>query len=131
MRKGYLSEYFAGVAVKVLSAVEADPVKSNQHEFHGTKSLKLVLGASKERQQFSAKFIYLNDHNEETLTADGFLTWYDSRSNNPERSAEYRLYFPTTPVSLCAAKGDLLVIGKKQDGSFLVIIAEAESTIAN
>jgi len=42
MKKGYLSQYFKSVAVKVLSAVEADPVKSNQHEFNGVASLKRI-----------------------------------------------------------------------------------------
>lgn len=31
MKKGYLSQYFDGVAVKILSAVEADVLTSNQH----------------------------------------------------------------------------------------------------
>ena len=35
MKQGLLSEYFDGIAVKRLSAVEADPLKSHQHEFAG------------------------------------------------------------------------------------------------
>ena len=34
MKQGYLSQYFKGIAAKVLSAVEADYAKSNQHEFN-------------------------------------------------------------------------------------------------
>ncbi|MEZ7688666.1 hypothetical protein [Neisseria sp. 20925_1_37] len=30
MKRGYLSDYFEGVAVKRLSAVEADVIRSNQ-----------------------------------------------------------------------------------------------------
>lgn len=41
------------------------------------------------------------------------------------------MYFPTTPVSLCAAEGDLLVIGRRPDDSVLVIIVQGDSTIAN
>ena len=40
MKQGHLSEYFTGVAVKRLSAVEAS---GNQHEFNGVGDLKKVL----------------------------------------------------------------------------------------
>lgn len=130
MKRGYLSEYFSGVAIKTLSAVEADLVRSHQHEFNGVEGLKQLLGQAQGKVRFPARFVYLNDHDEEAITADGFLTWYDAREKHPTRS-EHRLYFPTTQVSLCAAEGDLLVIGKRTDGSVLVIVAEAESTVAN
>ena len=35
MKRGYLSQYFDGVAIKTLSAVETDTLTSNQHEFNG------------------------------------------------------------------------------------------------
>jgi len=39
MKQGYLSQYFDGVALKRLSAVEANVSRSNQHEFNGVESL--------------------------------------------------------------------------------------------
>lgn len=128
MKRGYLSEYFEGVAVKRLSAVEVHPERSNQHEFDGVQGLKQILGESKGKQKFDAKFIYLSDSDAEPVVSDGFLTWYDARERHPTRS-EYRLYFPTTAVSQCAAEGDLLVIGKRPGGGMLVIVAEQGSTI--
>lgn len=130
MKRGYLSEYFSGVAVKILSAVEADPGRSHQHEFNGDDGLKQIFGLAAGKQTFFARFIYINDFDDEPVMSDGFLTWYDARERHPTRS-EYRLYFPTTPVSMCAAEGDLLVIGRRQDGSALVVIAEGGSTVAN
>lgn len=130
MRKGYLSEYFRGVAVKTLSAVEADLVRSHQHEFNGVEGLKGILGQATGKVRFPARFVYLCDSDDDPVTADGFLTWYDARERHPTRS-EHRLYFPTTTVSMCAAEGDLLVIGIRTDGSALVVVAEAESTVAN
>lgn len=44
MIKGYLSDYFEGVAVKSLSEVEANPAKSNQHEFGTTREMRRFLG---------------------------------------------------------------------------------------
>ena len=107
MKQGHLSQYFTGIAVKHLSAVEADVLVSNQHEFNGVEALKLIFGNASWRQQFPAKFVYLSDRNEEAVVADGFLTWYDARDKHPKRT-EHRLYFPTTVVSELAAEGDLL-----------------------
>ncbi len=130
MKAGHLSEYFVGIAAKRLSAVEAAPDRSNQHEFNGVGDLKRILGDAHGKQKFAAKFIYLTDEDSEPVVADGFLTWYDARERDPARS-EFRLYFPTTSVSQCAAENDLLVIGLRPDKSVLVIIAEAGSTIEN
>ena len=44
MKKGFLSQYFEGVSAKRLSAVEASPDRSNQHEFNGVKALRSYWG---------------------------------------------------------------------------------------
>lgn len=130
MKQGHLSEYFTGVAVKQLSAVEADVFRSHQHEFNGVEGLKQLFGQAEGKQTYPARFIYLSDHDDEPVIADGFLTWYDAREKHPTRS-EHRLYFPTTTVSECAAAGDVLVIARRPDASVLVVVAEKDSTIAN
>ncbi|MCA7084715.1 restriction endonuclease [Cupriavidus cauae] len=130
MKHGYLSEYFEAIAAKRLSAVEADPGRSNQHEFDGVTQLKKILGPAAPKKTFVAKFIYLTDDDAEPVVSDGFLTWYDARERHPKRS-ECRLYFPTTTASQCFAEGDLLVIAKRPDNTILVIVAEAGSTIAS
>jgi len=130
LKSGHLSQYFTGVAAKRLSAVEADVFRSHQHEFNGVDGLKKIFGQAHGKQKFPARFIYLNDYDDEPVIADGFLTWYDARERHPTRS-EHRLYFPTTAVSECAAEGDVLVLGCHPDGSVLVVIAEYGSTIAN
>lgn len=130
MKQGHLSEYFSGVAIKYLSAVEADVLISHQHEFNGVEALKRVFGSAQGKQSYPAKFVYLSDRDDEPVLADGFLTWYDARERHPTRS-EHRLYFPTTAVSEMASAGDLLVIGRRPDGSVLVVVAEGDSTVAN
>lgn len=130
MKRGHLSEYFTGVAVKRLSAVEADLFRSNQHEFNGVEPLKRLFGHATEKQTYPARFIYLNDHDDDPAVTDGYVTWYDARERHPTRS-EHRLYFPTTAVSECAAAGDVLFIGRRPEGSVLVVVAENGSTIAN
>ena len=131
MKAGYLSEYFTAIAAKQLSAVEADFSRSHQHEFNGSEPLKKMFGRSAEKQIFQARFIYLTDNDLDPVTADGQMSWYDSRKGQTHRAPEYRLYFPTTSVSECMSEGDLLVLGRRPDGSVLVVVAEKDSTIAN
>ena len=134
MKKGYLSQYFEGVAVKHLSAVEADVLTSNQHEFNGVEALRNILGEPDGKVRYPATFMYLTDHDDEPIIEDGFLTWYDARQKaRIERGVmryEYRLYFPTNQVSQLANAGDILVIAKRPNENLLAIVAEAETTIA-
>ena len=133
MKRGYLSEYFQSVGMKRLTAVEANVLKSHQHEFNVVEGFRAMLGEPEEAVRFDAKFLYLTDDDDEPVSDDGFLTWYDARRKaRVERSVmrwEYRLYFPTNVVSQCAAEGDLLVIARLTDDSLLAIVAEAGSTI--
>lgn len=128
MKQGYLSQYFVSVAAKRPSAVEADLGASHQHEFNGTKELKQVLGTeTRERVQFPALFLWFGSENE-GISSEGFVTWYDARINHPSRS-EYRLYFPTTEVSALAREGDMMFIAKRTDGSVMIIITASGSTL--
>jgi hypothetical protein len=134
MKAGYLSEFFTGVGVKTLSSVEADPSVSRQHEFNGAKPLVAIFGERNEKQKFDTLFIYLSDSDDEPVVAKGSLTWYNSRVPKPttkKRAPEYRCYFPTNEVSMVAAAGDLLVVGRRPDNSVLVVIAQGGSTIAS
>lgn len=134
MKSGYLSQYFNGAAAKYLSAVEADVLLSNQHEFNGVKGLRDILGEPDGRVRYTAKFLYLTDDDYEPVVEDGFLTWYDARQKarveRDKMRSEYRLYFPTNQVSQLASVGDLLIIAKRPNDTLLAIIAEKDTTIA-
>lgn len=130
MNRGMLADYFTGVAWKSLSQVETDPATSNQHEFNGVAELRRLLGTPAARTQFPAQMIYLSSSDDDPIIEPSMLTWYDSRENHPTRT-EWRLYFPSTIVTDCAAEGDILVIARRPDDTLLVIVAEGGSTIAN
>lgn len=134
MKKGYLSEYFEGVAAKRLSAVEADLLRSHQHEFNGVEGLRKILGEPDGKVSYPTKAIYLTDRDDTPIIEDAVFTWYDVRQKaRLEKGVmrwEYRLYFPTTSVSMKALKGDLLVIAKRRDSGLMVIVAENASSIA-
>lgn len=127
MSQGKLKDYFDSVAAKKISAVESCPSRSNQHEFNGSAKLREILGGKK--QKMPASFFFLSDDEDLKVHDTGFLTWYDSRENHPTRT-EYRLYFPSNEAMEFASEGDLLLACKKDD-NMTVVIAEANSTIAN
>ncbi len=130
MKKGYLSQYFSGVAIKQLTAVEVGGANSNQHEFQGVSDLKEIFGTPVEKTTFKATFLFLFDGERYPQLEEGFVTWSDVRRNNPNRSAEYHLYYSSTFVSQLANIDDILFIARRPGNSLLVIIVENETTIA-
>jgi hypothetical protein len=120
-----LAQYFTGIAAKRLSAVETDPETSNQHEFNGVTQMVGLFG--KKRINLPCKYLYLGNDEEESVSADGTLTWYDAREKHPTRS-EYRLYFQTNAVTGLALEGDLLVLGRRSDETVLALIVRNGST---
>ncbi|WP_428386969.1 type II restriction endonuclease [Mucisphaera sp.] len=123
-----LTQFFTGVAAKQLRAVEADTNTSNQHEFNGINLFRQILG-DRDRS-FETVFLYLDDEGE-PLSSHGHTTWYDSRRNQPRRSAEYRLYFPSTEVSSLYTPGDLLIVAQRPDDTLLIIAAPAGSSVGD
>lgn len=126
MKNGFLKKYFKGIVAKKLSAVETMPRKSNQHEFNAYRGMRTLFGD--DDRKFKTMFMYLDD--DETITAEDYLTWYDARRNHPTRT-EYRLYYPSTQVSKLASEGDTLFICVKQDNTILCVVSKKDSTITN
>ena len=128
IRRGLLSDFFAGVAVKRLSAVETSPVASNQHELNGAKALRRLLGDA-DRKRIPAHFVWLGEE-QAGITDDSTLSWYDSRRRHATRS-EYRLYYPNNEVSALMKPGDTFFLAMRPDGSAMAIVTPAVSTIQN
>lgn len=128
MARGMLSDYFEGVAVKRLSVVETSPAASNQHEFNGSRALRVLFGDD-DRKNIPARFIWLGEE-QEGITADSTVSWYDARRNHPTRT-EYRLYYPANEVTALMGAGDSFFLALRSDGSVMVIVTPAGSTIQN
>ena len=120
-----LSALVTGAAAKRLTAVEALPTRSNQHEFNGVQSLKALFGDA--RGKFTARFVYLGRDEDDLTSSDGFVTWYDAREDHPTRS-EFRLYFPRTDASERLHERDLALVLHRADGSVLIAFASEGST---
>ena len=124
-----LSDWFVGAAAKRLSAVEINPGRSNQHEFQATRLVRQFLGES-ERRTIDTRFLYFSDDSE-PLVAHSWVTYYDARSGQPQRSPEYRLYYPDNEATDAARAGDLLVFALLRTGTAVAAMAREGSTYAS
>lgn len=95
--------------LKTLSAVEARPERSNQHEFNGVSQLKSMFGLDK------FETIAIFHLRGETGTAHAKVTWYDAREDHATRT-EHRLYFQKSSVMDRAKEGDNILIGFDKSG---------------
>ena len=111
---------FRASCIKTLSAVEARPERSNQHEFNGVRELKGLLGLD-------------GFHCNATFSIRGAgmsclaeVTWYDAREAHPTRS-EHRLYFYSNPVLKQAEEGDNIVIGFDTTNNLHIVLIKRGS----
>lgn len=128
MRRGHLSEYFEGVGVKTLSVVDATPSTSNQHEVGTTQEMRHFLGCEKRR--FEATYLWLGGE-QESITETGSATHYDARERQPHRRPEWRLYYPSNPVTEIMSAGDTLFLAKRPGDELLFIVTPKGGTLQN
>lgn len=135
MRRGYLSDYFIAIAAKTLAGVDTSASKSNQHEVTGSKALRQILGDEDRKfprggtdDRFTATYIWLGGE-QEAVSEEGRLSWYDSRANVPTRSAERRLYYQGNAVTEMMTPGDTLFVARRPDDHLLFIITPDGTTI--
>jgi hypothetical protein len=122
-----LKSYFTGVAAKYLSAVDASPTTSNQHEI-GSNKFKAILGdPGATKVIFEATFLYFKPDEDEPESCEDRVTWYDTRLGQRNRSAEYRLYYRRNPITEFFREGDFCLIGMQTTGKLLIAIAPADS----
>lgn len=127
MKRGQLSDYFEGVGVKRLSAVDAEPKTSNQHEVGTTVKMREDFLGEAHQQKFPAIYIWLGG-DQEGFTEEGWATHYDARIKKEDRAPEWRLYYPSNPVTEAMRAGDTLFLAKDQGGVLWFIVAPEGST---
>ncbi len=101
--------------IKTLSAVEAHPSRSNQHEFNGVAELKQIFGLTGFNRP-----AYFTVRGTDITTVAG-VTWYDARGAHPTRS-EYRLYFQTNNVMEKAHEGANIIVGFDKNSELHIVL---------
>ncbi|WP_339913461.1 type II restriction endonuclease [uncultured Brevundimonas sp.] len=130
MKRGSLSTYFAGVGVKSLSATEIDPTVSRGHELQGVDAIQAFLGVPVDKRRIQARYFWLSD-DEDPLTFEGDVTWYDSRKGKVDRVPEPRLYYPkaSEPIVYRAKPGDTLFVCLGRDETITFLFCGVGTTI--
>ncbi len=126
MRRGQLRDYFAGAGVKRLTAVDAEPRQSNQHEVGTTRDMRRQFLGEVQRQRFRAIYVWLGE-DQDGFTVEGTATHYDAREQKP-RAAEWRLYYPSNPVTEAMRERDTLFLAITNDQLLYFIVAQEGST---
>lgn len=123
-----IKEIFAAAAAKYLTAVDAAPAnQSNQHEIGGLPAAGMgqLLGAGYATVNYPAIYVYIPDNVDDDeappVICEGAASWYDCRRGDPNRSAEYRLYYPDNEATQQMQQGDLAIVAKNKDGSLALI----------
>ena len=127
VKYGQLRDHFRGVAVKRLSGVDAEPSLSNQHEIGATQAMRQAFLGEGPRRDFPAVYIWLGQ-DQDAITVQSRATYYDAREHQPHRAPEWRLYYPSNPVTEKMREGDALFLALDTAGTLYFIIAPAHST---
>ena len=127
MRRGQLRDYFAGVGVKRLTAVDAEPRRSNQHEVGTTRDMRRQFLGEIQRETFPAVYVWLGE-DQDGFTAEGTATHYDARDQKAHRAAEWRLYYPSNPVTEAMRERDTLFLAMTNHRLLYFIVAPEGST---
>ncbi|MEX0382792.1 type II restriction endonuclease [Spiribacter sp. 1M153] len=128
-----VSEIFEIAAGRYLSAVDAEPNRSNQHEIGGLPKVgfKSVLGTPPKSDKYLIRttMAYIPDEGDDApeIVRDT-VSWYDARWRKPDRSPEYRLYYRNNPVSTRIREGDLMIIARKHDGELVILFTPPDSS---
>lgn len=126
MKRGQLSDFFEGVGVKRLSAVDARPDSSNQHEIGTNRQMREdFLGY--EKRNLPAVYVWLGG-DQDGFSDEGWATYYDCREKDEARGPEWRLYYPSSPVTEAMNEGDTLFLAKQVDGPLWFIVVPQGST---
>jgi hypothetical protein len=124
-----LSEHFIFAAGKSLSAVDAVPSRSNQHEIGGLVRVGFgkAIGSisSGEKLQIPCLMVWLSDDDSHLINTT--VTWYDARAGKADRAPEYRLYYPSNEVTDRIGEGDFLLTALRHNNELVICFAPKDS----
>ena len=123
MRYGQLSDYFTGVSVKRLSAVDV----GNQHEVGTTRDMRNQFLGEEEDRDYQMVYFWLGQ-DLDGYTVEDTGSYYDARRLQVDRPPEWRLYYTSNRVTDIMREGDTLFLAKDRNNILYFTVAPARST---
>lgn len=126
-----LKDVFVAAALKYLTAVDANPTVSNQHEIGGL--IKAGLGAhlpcpkDGTKTRLQATMVYLEDFSDEPVLVEDEVSWYDCRFEDVHRGAEWRLYYKRNSITERIQETDFMLVALTHQGTLLIMFCPQES----
>lgn len=128
-----LAEVFGAIAHKRLSRVDistqrAPGLGSNQHEINAGAAMRRFFGpyvSGRESDRLAITWIRLVEDDEPEIL-EATVRLYDSRYDNPDRSAEWRLHYDGEPLAGAEA-GDHAVFLRTRDGRLFGLVVATGS----
>lgn len=127
MTRGHLRDYFVGVGVKRLRAVDAEPKISKQHEIGTTSQMRREFLHLDGKVRFKTTFVWLAD-DQDCVIDEGCSTHYGTRSNEAHRHPEWRLCFQANRVTELMRQGDALFLALSPGRTLYFIVTPGGST---
>lgn len=131
MKIDKFADYFLGVGVKRLSAVDAELKVSNLYEIGTTKKMRGGFLGEEHSREFDAEFCAWSGESNEPIMYSGKASHYDAQANLPKSSPKWKLSFPSNPITADMNAGDTLFLALRPSGRLLFIVTEAGSTREN
>jgi len=128
MNTSSLRDLFTAITAKYLSSVDADPAISHGHEIGGLSELRSCWGDTADRKEISARFIYLDTDDKDTIEARGSISWYDARRGQIHRGPEWRAYYKDNDVTQAMQAGDFFLLAQMKNGEALCLVAPGGSS---
>ena len=127
MKRGHLCEYFAGIGVKRLSAVDAEARTSNQHEVGTTDQMRRQFLGTEDKKRFKTTYIWLGE--DEIYDVDAaWATHYRARRRQTDRSPEWHRRYPANRVTEVMHEGDVLFLAMTTERTLYFIVSPDGST---
>lgn len=125
-----VSDVFVAAAIKYLTAVDAEPSRSNQHEIGGLVKAGpgkcLGVGKDGKTRQFAAEMAYITD-DDDVIISEGTVSWYDCRFHDAKRGPEWRLYYPSNEVTARIKQSDLMLFALTESRKVLLLFCPQDS----
>lgn len=127
MTRGHLRDYFVGVGVKRLRAVDAEPKVSKRHEIGTTSQMSRQFLHADGKERFKTIFVWLAD-DQGCVIDEACSTHYGTRSNRANRHPEWRLYYQANRVTELMRQGDTLFLALTPGRTLYFIVTPGGST---